>query len=102
MRKAEVHQQGQLAGLLEELDRQHYRFTYASGYAGEPASLALPIRGAPYEFNKLPSVFEGLLPEGQQLEALLRQYKVDRHDLFTQLLLVGADVVGSLTVTEAA
>jgi len=29
-----------------------------------------------------------LLPEGQQLEALLRQYKVDRRDMFTQLLLV--------------
>lgn len=102
MRKAEVHQQSQWAGVLEERDRQHYRFTYAPGYAGEPVSLALPIRGEPYEFDQFPSVFEGLLPEGQQLEALLRQYKVDRHDLFTQLLLVGADVVGSLAVKEAS
>ncbi len=101
MRKAEVQQQGRLAGVLEETDRQHYRFTYAPGYAGEPVSLALPVRPEPYEFDRLPPVFEGLLPEGQQLDALLRQFKVDRQDLFTQLLLVGGNVVGSLTVTEA-
>lgn len=101
MRKAEVQQQGRLAGVLEEMDREHYRFTYAPGYAGEPISLALPVQPEPYEFDRLPPAFEGLLPEGQQLEALLRQYKVDRYDLFTQLVLVGADVVGSLTVTEA-
>jgi serine/threonine-protein kinase HipA len=101
MRKAEVQQQGRLAGVLEEIDRQHYRFTYTPGYAGEPVSLVLPMRTQPYEFDRLPPVFEGLLPEGQMLEALLRRYKVDRHDLFTQLLLTGADVVGSLTITEA-
>jgi len=100
MRKAEVQQRGRLAGALEEIDRQHSRFTYVPGYAGEPVSLALPVRSEPYEFDRLPPAFEGLLPEGQQLEALLRQYKVDRGDMFTQLLMVGADVVGSLTVTE--
>jgi serine/threonine-protein kinase HipA len=101
MRTAKVYQQGKLAGLLAELDRTHYRFTYASGYVGEPVSLALPVRVAPYDFTTLPPIFEGLLPEGVQLEAMLRRYKVDRNDLFTQLLIVGADVVGSLTVQEA-
>lgn len=90
-----------MAGVLEEIDRRHYRFIYRPGYAGLPVSLTLPIRTEPYEFDRLPPVFEGLLPEGQRLEALLRQYKVDRHDLFSQLLLVGAHVVGSLTITEA-
>ena len=88
MRKAEVQQQGRSAGALEEMDRQHYRFAYVPGYAGQPGSLALPVRPGPYEFDGLPPAFEGLLPEGQQLEALLRQYKVDRRDMFTQLLLV--------------
>jgi serine/threonine-protein kinase HipA len=101
MRRAEVLQQGRLAGTLEEIDRLHYRFTYAPDYAGEPVSLALPVRRKPYEFDGLPPVFEGLLPEGQQLDAMLRQYKVDRHDLFTQLLMVGADVVGSLRIIKA-
>jgi serine/threonine-protein kinase HipA len=32
---------------------------------------------------------------------MLRRYKLDRNDLFGQLLLVGKDVVGSLTVESA-
>jgi serine/threonine-protein kinase HipA len=101
MRKAEIHQKGVLAGLLEEIARDRYRFTYVNGYGGEPISLALPVREPPYEFNGFPPVFEGLLPEGVQLEALLRIHKVDKGDLFQQLLIVGSDVVGSLTIREA-
>ena len=101
MRKAEIYQLGNLAGMLEEIDRNHYRFTYASGYQGEPVSLALKVREQPYDFDKFPPLFEGLLPEGIQLEALLRKHKVDKRDMFQQLILVGQDVVGSLTVKEA-
>src|SRR5215472_2084255 len=100
MRKAEVFQQGEWAGTLEEIDRSHYRFTYARDYDGEPVSLTLPVREAPYEFHKFPALFEGLLPEALLLEALLRRCKVDKNDLFQQLLLVGEDVVGSLTIRE--
>jgi len=101
MKRAEIYQKGALAGLLEETDGNRYRLTYVNGYRGEPISLALPPREQPYEFTRFPAVFEGLLPEGVQLEALLRIHKVDRDDLFQQLLIVGADVVGSLTIREA-
>lgn len=100
MRKAEVYQQGTLAGILEELDQNRYRFSYATGYGGQPISLALPIRDAPYEFETFPPVLEGLLPEGLPLEAMLRRFKIDKKDLFKQLVTVGADVVGSLTIKE--
>ena len=100
MRKAEIYQQGTLAGILEELGQNRYRLVYASGYRGEPISLALPTREAPYEFDKFPPVFEGLLPEGLQLQAMLRLYKLDKKDLLKQLITVGQDVVGSLTVKE--
>ena len=100
MRKAEVHQQGKLAGVLEELDENRYRFSYAQEYRAQPISLALPVREAPYEFESFPPVFEGLLPEGLQLEAMLRLYKIDKKDLFKQLVTVGEDVVGSLTIKE--
>ena len=102
MRKANVHQQGVLAGLLEELGDDHWRFTYADDYAGRPISLAMPIATKVHEFKNFPPVFEGLLPEGIQLDAMLRRYKLDRTDLFGQLLLVGNDVVGSLTIQSAA
>ncbi len=100
MRKAEIYQQNVLAGWLEELEGARYQLTYVPGYRGEPISLALPVREEAYLFDKFPPVFEGLLPEGVQLEALLRLHKVDKGDLFQQLLIVGADVVGSLTVRE--
>jgi serine/threonine-protein kinase HipA len=101
MRKAGIYQEGELAGTLEELDRNHYRLGYVAGYRGEPISLTLPVRDVVYEFDKFPPVFEGLLPEGIQLETLLRKYKVDKDDLFQQLMIVGEDVVGSLVVREA-
>jgi serine/threonine-protein kinase HipA len=101
MRKALIYQQGVLAGLLDELDAGRWRFTYADQYAGKPVSLAMPVSQRVHEFDQFPPVFEGLLPEGRQLEALLRRYKLDRTDLFAQLLIVGEDLVGSLTVKEA-
>ena len=61
----------------------------------------MPVREEPYRFNEFPPFFDGLLPEGFQLEALLRQKKLDRDDKFGQLLIVGADTVGAVTIKEA-
>jgi len=97
-RRAAVYQQGHFAGTLEETGEGIWRFTYAVGYTGLPISLNLPVRLDAYEFDRFPPVFDGLLPEGLQLEALLRARKIDRGDAFSQLLAVGADLVGSLTV----
>lgn len=100
MRKAEIYQQAALAGTLEEFEVGRWRFTYADGYAGEPVSLTMPLAPPVHEFDRFPPVFEGLLPEGIQLEAMLRRYKLDRADLFGQLIVAGQDLVGSLTVKE--
>ncbi|MEO6054079.1 MAG: HipA N-terminal domain-containing protein [Chthoniobacterales bacterium] len=102
MRKAEVYQQGVLAGVLAETDGGDYRFEYCDGFSGEPVSLTMPTAQRAYAFEDFPSVFEGLLPEGGQLEALLRRNKIDRSDLFAQLMAVGGDVVGSLQIKEIA
>jgi serine/threonine-protein kinase HipA len=98
MRSAEVFQQKKLAGLLEELEDNSFRFTYLPDYEGEPVSFAMPIKQKIYNFKKFPPVFEGLLPEGIMLEAFLRQKKIDRDDYFSQLVEVGKDLVGSLTI----
>lgn len=102
MKRAEIFQQASPAGILEELDGGRWRFTYADGYAGEPVSLTMPVAQAVHEFDRFPPAFEGLLPEGIQLEAMLRRYKLDRTDLFGQLIVAGQDLVGSLTVKEVA
>lgn len=87
------------AGELQELKRgTQYRFVYASDYAGPSVSLTMPKMRQAYEFDRFPAFFEGLLPEGFMLEALLRHAKIDRDDLFQQLVTVGADLVGNVTV----
>ncbi len=51
-----------------------------------------------YEYDRFPPFFEGLLPEGIMLEGLLRQAKLDRDDLMGQIIVVGRDMVGNVTV----
>jgi serine/threonine-protein kinase HipA len=99
-RRAAIHQHGLLAGILRSEESGGWSFHYAAGYAGPPVSLTLPVREEAYHFPEFPAFLEGLLPEGPQLESLLRKYKIDRHDAFRQLVTVGEDLIGSLTVTE--
>ena len=101
MKLARIYQQNQLAGLLEERDDGTYRFAYDDAFRGEPVSLTMPTSQRVWEFPRFPAPFEGLLPEGVQLDALLRLRKLDRNDLFSQLLAVGHDVVGSLRIEGA-
>lgn len=102
MRKAKVFVHGKESGILEEVLRgESYSFTYHDSYEGEPVSLTMPVTPKPFVFDEFPPFFDGLLPEGGQLESLLRNYKVDRRDLFSQLMIVGEDVVGCVTVKES-
>lgn len=101
MKLARIYQQNQLAGLLEARDDGTYRFAYDAAFHGEPVSLTMPTSQREWEFPGFPAPFEGLLPEGFQLDALLRLRKLDRNDLFSQLLAVGRDVVGSLRIEAA-
>jgi serine/threonine-protein kinase HipA len=99
MRKVEVLMHGVRAGVLEEiLPGKAYHFTYDEDYEGPPISLTMPVEKKTYVFERFPPFFEGLLPEGFNLEALLRGLKIDVHDLFSQLAAVGADTVGAVTV----
>jgi serine/threonine-protein kinase HipA len=101
MRKANVKMHDVPAGILEEQERgKLYTFGYFPEYAGPPISLTMPSRAREYSFAGFPPFFEGLLPEGSQLEGLLRQRKIDRDDLFSQLTAVGNDLVGAVTVQE--
>lgn len=101
MRKAKVYNFGIYAGDLIEIDKgKKYQFNYADDYNGSPISLTLPIKQKQYMFDEFPPFFEGLLPEGIQLDALLRQTKIDRNDFFSILLITGKDLVGSVTLEE--
>lgn len=100
-RRADVFVEGLHAGTLEELDHgQRYRFTYLEDYSGPSVSLTMPLAEKIREFAGFPPFFEGLLPEGEMLENLLRQNKIDSHDYFSQLVAVGREMVGAVTVVE--
>lgn len=101
MRTAKVYIKDVEAGILTELDfGKKYRFEYKENYKGNPVSLTMPLNQSVYEFNSFPPFFDGLLPEGYQLEGLLKFAKIDRNDLFSQLSAVGDDLVGNVTVKE--
>jgi serine/threonine-protein kinase HipA len=101
MRKCLVFQHNIQSGCLREHQQNaQYEFQYLSGYQGAPISLTMPVRDEPYLFDRFPPFFDGLLPEGYQLAALLKRLKIDQDDPFSQLIATGKDMVGSVTVEE--
>ena len=100
MRRAIVKTYDIKAGILTENDQKHYVFQYGIGYEGPPISLTMAVRDKPYEFDTFPPFFDGLLPEGIQLEGLLKMHKIDKADYFKQLLVTGQDLVGAVTIEE--
>ena len=102
MRKANILVNGRLCGILTEYQKnKEYGFKYLAGYMGPVVSLTMPLSDQEYLFAGFPPFFDGLLPEGVQLDALLRLAKLDSNDYFGQLLVVGADLVGYVTVEPA-
>jgi serine/threonine-protein kinase HipA len=102
MRRARILVHGRPAGYLMEVERGAlYRFAYEPDYDGQPVSLTMPVSKERFEFSGFPPFFDGMLPEGVQLEALLRLRKLDRDDLFGQLLAVGEDLIGAVTAEDA-
>ena len=101
MRRAKVFVDGIYAGELQEVERgKKYRFNYLETYKGPSVSLNMPITKLVYEYDRFPPFFEGLLPEGIMLEGLLRNAHIDRDDLMTQIITVGSDLVGNVTVED--
>lgn len=97
--RARVRVNGVLAGEIQEIERgKKYRYIYLEGYEGPSVSLEMPLSQSIYDYDRFPPFFEGLLPEGMMLEGLLRQTKIDRNDLLGQLIAVGEDLVGNVTV----
>lgn len=101
MRAAKVLVNNKEAGILSEIDfLKEYQFSYLEGYQGVPVSLTMPPEQKSFHFDRFPPFFEGLLPEGFQLEGLLLYSRIDPDDLFAQLMMVGNDMVGAVTVKE--
>jgi len=102
MRSMNIFMHSILAGRLTEIEKNaKYLFQYDANYNGPPISMTMPLDTRDYEFNCFPPFFDGLLPEGFMLESLLKGLKIDRDDYFGQLVAVGSDLVGAVTVEAA-
>lgn len=100
-RKASIFVNAIFAGELQEIEKgTKYRFVYDPAYTGPSVSLTMPKKHLIHDFNRFPPFFEGLLPEGMMLDALLRQTKIDHTDYLSQLITVGGDLVGNVTVEK--
>ena len=101
MRRAEISMHGIPAGILEEVETGNkYRFAYFEKYNGPSIALTMPVVEKEFVFDRFPPFFDGLLPEGVLLEGLLKQRKIDKFDYLSQLIAVGNDLVGAVTVQE--
>lgn len=77
MKQARIYVNGEEAGILKELMYlKHYVFEYNSGYSGQAVSLTMPTTSRIWEYKNFPPFFDGLLPEGFQLEGLLKIRKL--------------------------
>ncbi|MFZ5942324.1 MAG: HipA N-terminal domain-containing protein [Bacteroidota bacterium] len=101
MRKAKVFVKGKEAGILTEIEPgKNYMFEYLEGYSGIEVSRTMPGKDKAFRYDCFPPFFDGLLPEGIQLEGLLKLKKIDKYDYFSQLMAVGEDMIGAVTVKE--
>lgn len=99
MRKIQLNLHNIAAAILTERNGE-YELSYLKDYSGEPLSRALPVKKQLYTFQNFPPFLDGLLPEGIQLEALLRSYKIDAEDYLSQIIQVGKDLIGAITIEE--
>ena len=101
MRKAEIHMQGRLTGVLEERDRD-YTFTYDAAYIADPnavaISLTLPLQTASFTDKRLFPIFDGLIPEGWLLDIAEHTWKLDPRDRMGLLLACCRDCIGAVSV----
>lgn len=102
MREAYVYMHETLAGVLTERSPTSYQFEYLHEYKGPPISLTMPVAKKKFSFEQFPPFFDGLLPEGEMLTALLKRHKMDEDDYFSQLLQTGCDLIGAVTLKEKA
>ena len=100
MRRALLLMHGVKAALLTEHDDGSFSVSYLPGYAGEPVSLTFPVKEKHQRYQEFPPFLDGLLLEGTMLESFLQRHKIDRDDAFSQLVRLGEDLVGALTVRE--
>lgn len=105
MRRANVYNNGVLAGELVEDEKRHFHFTYNDSYFADEnqkaISLTLPKSQKVYHSETLFPFFFNMLSEGVNRKLQGRTLQLDQRDHFGFLLATAnADTIGAITVTE--
>lgn len=98
----EVYFQGKHAGTLTKRDDNSYQFQYNQNYTGSNISLTMPLSRRTHIHKTFPPFFDGLLPEGLQLTMLLRNHKLSPTDYLGQLVILGKDLIGAVTIKTSS
>lgn len=77
---------------------KYYAFEYLPEHDGAPVFLGWDLKSSRREWTDFPPAFDGLLPEGVLLEQLLAKQKLDKNDKWGQLIAVGMDLTGFVSV----
>ncbi len=97
----DVYLHGSHAGTLERESQARLSFSYAKLWVeadGAPISLSLPVREGAYDHDECTPFFEGLLPEGDFLEAVSRTLHVSARNPFQLLAEIGGECAGAISV----
>ncbi len=100
-RKAKIYLRNELAGSLEKIATDEYRFTYSAEWLANkefPIGLALPLKKDPYIEDSLFPFFDNLIPEGWLLNSLISIYKIDKRNRFGLLMATGQETIGAIKV----
>lgn len=87
-------------GCIVDAKNEGPRFSYDSGYLGDPAATAisrsLPLTATPYSTQDTRAFFDGLIPEGPMREAFEYSTRAGRNDFLTVLEAVRNEPIGAL------
>lgn len=101
MRQAKIYNQSLFAGILTE-DENGYTFQYDVDYLqsadAEAISLTIPLSANPYIEKILFPFFDGLIPEGWLLDIAEKNWKINRRDRMSLLLVCCRDCIGAVSV----
>lgn len=85
-------------GRLIRKENGNLQFRYDPGYDGPPVSHAMPVREEAHPHAVCRAVFGGLLPEGDEREALARTLGVSPGNDYGLLAEVGGDCAGAISL----
>ena len=102
-RAVKVYVKGRYAGILEEIDREHYSFCYDNDYYNDPdtppVSLTMLKDKQEYLSSFLFPVFFNMTSEGDNRIIQARNLRIDEKDDFGILAATGhTDTIGAITV----